>query len=270
MADIQGVPAELLVRLFYKNSAAGVPGVVPDDGSGDGNVFMFVGNDVQTSQFAATFNNVAAITGAAFNRPAYQNVSGATATITDCNLTGAKEFGGQFINGFTNGHDDSGNVITLDIASPNGDDSCLRWGAASETTTEWTMIELVGWRDCNDNELSVNANIARAITAADPQAGPKFGGTNPADNNFSATLTMQTNSGWGSGPADLFPIFESDGTTATRTPTSIGFEMDTASVYEDLIALCSCDSALRGVPLTAALITANTALDTPLIVGPAV
>lgn len=269
MADTQATPAELLLRLFYKNSAAGVPGVVPTGGAGDGNVFMFVGNTVQTSVWTPQFTNVGAIAGACFNRAASQSVSGAQAVITDCNLTGAKTFGGQFVNGFTNGYDDAGNVVTLDIAAPNSGANCLTWGITTAQGLEWTMIELAGWRDCNDGEVNVQANIARAISAADPQTGPRFGGTNPADNNFSATLTLKPNSGWGAGPGDLFPLFESDGTTENSNPVSLGFEMDDETVYEDLIALCACDSALRGVPITDALVIANPVLDTPLIVGAA-
>lgn len=267
MADIQGVPAELLVRLFYKNTALGAAGVVPVGGAGDGNVYLFTGGSAMTSQYDAQFTNVAAIASACFNRQASQSVSGAKATIGDCNLTGAKEFAGQFVNGFTNSYNALGNVLTLDIASPNSAANCLKWGQVTAAGQRWTMIELAGWRDSNDGEVVVAANIARAITAADPSAGPRFGGVNPGDNNFSATLTLDPNSGWGTGPGGLFPLFEQDGTTAASTPVSLGFEMGTPAIYEDLITLCSSDSALRGVPLTAALVAANVELQTALIQG---
>jgi hypothetical protein len=129
------------------------------------------------------------------------------------------------------------------------------------------MIELAGWRDCNDGEVVVAANIARAITAADPSTGPRFGGVNPGDNNFSVTLTLDANTGWGAGPGGLFPLFEQDDTTVASTPVSLGFALTTEAIYEDLITLCACDSALRGVPLTAALVLANAELQTPLIEG---
>lgn len=267
MGDTQGIPTDFLLRLFHKNSAAGVPGVVPTGGAGDGNVFMFVGNPASTSQYAPQFQNVAAITGPCFHAPARTRTSGGQVTIGDCNLTGAKTFGGQFFDGFANGYDDEGNVVTLDLRAADEDSPCLRWGTTIAEDLRWTMIELIGWRDCNDGEINVQANIVRSVSGAVLAAGPRFGGPNPQDNNFSATLTVLKNDGWGDGPGDLFPLFESDGTTENSNPVSLGFPMDTASVYEDLIALCDIDNALRGVPITDALVIANPVLDSPLIVG---
>lgn len=263
MADSQALPGEALGWLFYKNSPSGA---ALTTGDGDGNVFFFPGSEKMTSSYQATFRAISAITDACFNKPARSVISGAQNSIANCPMAGAQTFLGQFVNGLAIGYTALGEVASLDIASPDEAECGVDLTPAAGTS--WSMVELIAWRDCENVIHSVRANIARKITAANPSGGQGFGGPNPAANTVNYTLTLEANDGWDAGPGDLFPLFEDlAGGVADTRPVSMGVTFDDPDDIAELVAACSCKLAYAGLPLTAAMVAAETVPDTPLITG---
>ena len=263
MADSLGMPAQLLGRILYKNDASGAAQTIAD---GDDNVFFFPGSESMTSSYAAVFRTIAAVSKACFNSPAKQQLTGATGTIGGCPLGGYQTFLSQFVNGLAAGYDDVGAIASLDIESPS-DSNCLDCDNTATVTQDWSMVELVCYRDVNNVVTEIKANVARAITAADPSAGQSYGGLDPTANTISYNLTFATNDGWGTGPGGLFEIYEDTGQVqANRRPVSQGITLPSTE-YDEIIAACAADLSYAGIPLTAAMVVAETVPDMALFTG---
>lgn len=270
MAFEQSMASEVLGRILYKNGVGGEPLSIAD---GDDNVFFFPGSETMSSEYQATFRTVAAIASACFNRPETRRVSGATGVIRGCPINGAQEFLGQFVNGLAIGYDALGAVASLDIESP-GDSNCLDCDTAASASSTWSMVEIICYRDCNNNVVDIRANIARSITAADPSGAYTFGGTDPTANAIDFNLTFSNNAGWHGGsagsPGLLFDLYEDTGGAVDNgRPVSMGVAFADTDEYDEIIAACACDLSYAGIPLTAAMVTAATVPDKQLFTGAA-
>lgn len=261
MTTTSAMPGEMLARLFYKNDATGAPLTIASDGSTDGSVFLFTGNGDMGSEAGPTFETVAAISSNAYTREARQDVSGATAVMRDTPITGAMEFLGQILTGYKLQYDALGDVSGLGVESAAAAD-CTRWTTASSAATSWTVVELVGYRYCDDVQESVRANIFRNVQEVSPSSNFQFGLDDPGTGSVDLNMTCKAaTAAWGDGPNDVFTIYDDTGAaTLTTDPITLGWPVGTAALYEDLITLCACDNAIRGVPLTAALVGATTEL----------
>lgn len=255
--------AEMVARIFYKNDATGAPVLVASDGSTDGSVVLFTGNTQMQSQPGVDVSQQGEISTAAYTRQARTQVDGASAVLRDTPIFGALEFLADFLSSYKKTYT-AGGLFDSPAAVSASEKLCrqLDWAAASEVTTSWTCIELVGWRYCDDETEMVRANIFRNITDASLATNPQFGLDDPGTGTTDINITLEdAGTGWGDGPADLFPIYDdTGGVTLTRAPFNLGHPIGTAALYEDLVTLCSCKNAVRGIPLTAALIAANSEL----------
>jgi hypothetical protein len=258
MTTTSAMPGEMLARIFYKNDATGAPITVAAAGSTDGNTFLFTGNGDMGSETGPTFDTVAAIASNAFTREARNDVSGATAVMRDTPITGAMSFLADILTGYKPQYDASGDISGLGIESAAAAD-CTRWVTAASAATSWTILELVGYRYCDDVQESVRANIFRNVQDVAPASNFQFGLEDPGTGSVDLNMVCKAaGAGWGDGPNDEFLIYDDLlAATLTTDPITLGWPVGTDALFEDLITLCACDNAIRGVPLTAALVAAT-------------
>lgn len=254
-------PTRINHLFIYLNNCAGKP-LATGDGSP---VFWFPGKEAMELEAGPTFRTISEVSTECFSRAARNETAGSDAVFRrGCGFS-TPEFDSVFLRGYTREYTATGGILKA-VESPAGSD-CWTCGTTDDCDKTFTIIADICEVDCEDKPVNRRFDIVRRISQATLSNRSKRGGNNPG--NFSGDITLQTssNSGWGAGPANLFPAYDADGNFGT-SPVVEGIPkpatLNMTSLDE---AGCGCKNAYAGKAITADLVAANPLLNHPLITG---
>ena len=258
-----GYPLRINNLFIYQNDCAGVPQTTSDGED----VFWFPGTDSLELEAGPTFRTIAGVATECFSRDPRNVTSGADAVFRRGCGFDYPEFDSLFLAGYTREFDAAGNVLKA-IEAP-GVDACKDCNlnpAATDCDLTFSMVADVCYVDCDDVPINRQFMVIRSISQATLSNRYRVGGNNVDAFGGDIAMTLDSNDGYGEGPADAIKAY-STGTTPGTNPVVTNVPIPAVLDFTDLDAICECLNEFRGCPITAALVLANPELDHPLITG---
>ena len=258
-----GLPIRINNIFVHLNDCFGAPQYTTDSLP----VFWFPGREASTAAVNSTFRGIAAIATECYNKAAENVVNGGELVLNfGCGYT-YPEFDSLFIRGRSREYDIAGNILSS-LSKPGAEDcyQCAKVEAESCPTTFSIIVDYC-IEDCNAVAIDRKFMVIRSVEQGVDSSPKQVGGNTPGNFTSNITISVNTNDGYGEGPADLIQSYDENGEPGCASVVcDVPCPTDGSVDFAELDALCDCASELAGT-ITADLIAANPELDHPFFTG---